>query len=302
MTQSNVHRYRSKPAGWLGLATNNLVVAADLAENDPRVTVLERLMATGEPAARLIEALAATEGTVAASCVVVDLVTGDVVTAFIARRGDQVVPIPDLGATIPVTTLSELDLIGDVGPAEDAEEITQDSSSIGYRHLFGETFMRSVEDAAVRDDPSPGDAIEDRTTVGVNVDAVRGARRASRKRAMVSPPAPIRFVELPSGSQEPLDRPIIFGRSPSAERAPADNIPRLIALTTPDQQLSRNHAQVAVEGETVVVTDLHSRNGTLVVLPGKPPQQLRAGHPTPVVVGTIIDLGDGAMLVIRDSS
>jgi hypothetical protein len=60
--------------------------------------------------------------------------------------------------------------------------------------------------------------------------------------------------------------------------------------------------QVAVEGGTVVVTDLHSRNGTMVQLPGKAPQQLRAGEPTPVTVGTVIDLGDGATLTVGEDS
>ena len=45
---------------------------------------------------------------------------------------------------------------------------------------------------------------------------------------------------------------------------------------TADQDISRTHARVALEGGTVVVTDLHSRNGTLVALPGKEPQKLRA--------------------------
>ena len=44
---------------------------------------------------------------------------------------------------------------------------------------------------------------------------------------------------------------------------------------------------------TVVITDLHSRNGTHVVAPGKPPVKLRSGEPTPVLTGTVVDLGGG---------
>ena len=52
---------------------------------------------------------------------------------------------------------------------------------------------------------------------------------------------------------------------------------------------------------TVVVTDLHSRNGTLIALPGKSPQKLRAGEPTSVIAGTVIDLGSGVTLGVAQA-
>ena len=55
-----------------------------------------------------------------------------------------------------------------------------------------------------------------------------------------------------------------------------------------------------VEGGTVVVTDLHSRNGTHVVLPGKSPQKLRQGEPTTVIVGTVVDLGGGVTFTVSE--
>jgi hypothetical protein len=59
--------------------------------------------------------------------------------------------------------------------------------------------------------------------------------------------------------------------------------------------------QFAIEGDTVVVTDLHSRNGTMIVLPGKSPQKLRAGEPTSVIPGTVVDLGSGVTLTVRQA-
>jgi pSer/pThr/pTyr-binding forkhead associated (FHA) protein len=76
-------------------------------------------------------------------------------------------------------------------------------------------------------------------------------------------------------------------------------LPRLVTIPG-DKDISRNHAQFAVEGGTVVVTDLHSRNGTQVIMPGKPPQQLRQGEPTAVIVGTVVDLGGGVTLTVRE--
>src|SRR5690606_29858142 len=113
---------------------------------------------------------------------------------------------------------------------------------------------------------------------------------------------PRHWLELSTGGREELEGAVIVGRAPSATRVSAGNIPRLVTMNTPNQDISRTHAQIALEGETVVVTDLHSSNGTFVIVPGRPPQKLRAGEPTPVVVGTVIDLGDGATLTVRADS
>jgi len=57
-----------------------------------------------------------------------------------------------------------------------------------------------------------------------------------------------------------------------------------------------------IEGDTVVVTDLNSRNGTSVVLPGKPPQLLRGDEPVAVIAGTLIDLGGGSVITLEQSA
>lgn len=173
----------------------------------------------------------------------------------------------------------------------------------GYDHLFGATVMRSVEGAAVRPDEGEGsdDPATDRTVVVADIAALRAQRRAERARANAQPPAPRFALHLADGRVEPLDQSIIVGRSPSASRVSGSAVPRLVTLTTPNNDISRSHAQIAVEGDTVVVTDLHSMNGTLVTLPGRNPQRLREGEPTTVVVGTIIDLGDGATLTVKDA-
>ena len=63
--------------------------------------------------------------------------------------------------------------------------------------------------------------------------------------------------------------------------------------------ISRNHVRISLEGGVIVVTDLHSRNGTDVTLPERPKQRLRGGEPTAVLPGTVVDLGDGITLTIR---
>ncbi|MFP7833945.1 FHA domain-containing protein [Marisediminicola sp. LYQ134] len=139
------------------------------------------------------------------------------------------------------------------------------------------------------------------TIMTSDIAALRGRRREA---AATGSPAvlaqPRVSVRLPDGSRESLTQPVLVGRAPSVSKVSGGSLPRLVSLGTGDQDISRNHAQVALEGDTIVVTDLHSRNGTFVVLPGKSPQKLRAGEPTPVIVGTIIDLGGGISLTVDE--
>jgi hypothetical protein len=103
-------------------------------------------------------------------------------------------------------------------------------------------------------------------------------------------------LQLPDGSTEPIDGMVVVGRAPSVSKMGGGRVPRLVTVDSAEHDISRNHVQLTVEGGTVVVTDLHSRNGTLIALPGKAPQKLRAGEPTSVIAGTVIDLGSGVTL------
>src|SRR5690606_35718162 len=101
------------------------------------------------------------------------------------------------------------------------------------------------------------------------------------------------------GRREPLSAPVLLGRSPNLARS-SGALPRLLTIGGDDPDISRTHARVAVEGGTVLVTDLGSRNGTSVVIPGRAPQRLREHEPTAVLAGTVIDLGGGVILTVRE--
>jgi len=100
-------------------------------------------------------------------------------------------------------------------------------------------------------------------------------------------------LRMPDGVLESIGHEVVLGRAPSVSQVSGVRLPRLVTIGAGDPDISRNHLRVALEGGTVVVTDLHSRNGTHVVAPGKPPVKLRAGEPTPVLAGTVLDLGGG---------
>ncbi|HEV7948589.1 MAG TPA: FHA domain-containing protein [Glaciihabitans sp.] len=210
----------------------------------------------------------------------------------------------------------------------------------GYGHLFGETVVRTIESAAVRppeddeeDEPQPAtesDRTDSGPTESASTDsdsdsdfdpAIAGPLSTSSPTLTADPaslgdlvaetpgssaePVVRNFtgglrLELSTGGSESLSQPIRVGRAPSVTQLSNGLVPRLITIPD-DKDISRNHVDVAVEGDTVVVTDLNSRNGTSVILPGKPPQTLRHGEPTAILVDTVIDLGGGVTLTVKDS-
>ena len=137
------------------------------------------------------------------------------------------------------------------------------------------------------------------TVASIDIRRLREARAArtatatspdGRHEASAAGPISIR---LPDGSLEPIGQEVVLGRAPSVSKVSGGRIPRLVTIGLGDPDISRSHVRLALEGDTVVVTDLHSRNGTHVAQPGKTPVKLRAGEPTPVLAGTVVDFGGG---------
>jgi hypothetical protein len=200
-----------------------------------------------------------------------------------------------------------------IDAAPPAAEPAADAPRDAYDYLFGDTMYRSVEDAAVRAEPpaeedavsaAPAPPAEEGDHDGSTVLAssiTRGGRtRRARGDAPPAPAAPAVVVVLPSGVREPLDQALVLGRSPSVAGVPGGQLPRLVTISGGDQDISRSHVRIALEGGTVVVTDLHSRNGTTIVAPSGESQKLRGGEPTPVIVGTVVDLGGGVELTVEE--
>ena len=199
----------------------------------------------------------------------------------------------------------------------------------GYDHLFEATVMRPVEDAAVRPDAptdesdlaadaddndhpaadgnADGDSHADDgdddgdhdgyTVFSGQLDDVKGRARPHPSEIAGPDAAPTFWIRMPDGTREPLATAVLVGRAPTA-RVSEGAMPRLVTLAG-DPDISRTHVKFSLEGDTVVVTDLHSRNGTSVVLPAKSPQLLRAGESTTVIAGTVVDLGGGTTMIVE---
>lgn len=95
-----------------------------------------------------------------------------------------------------------------------------------------------------------------------------------------------------------LAEPLVFGRRPSAPRVAQGQTPKLVTVASRHGEVSSTHVEVRQEGGAVVVTDLRSTNGTRVTIPGRVPVSLRQGESIVVLVGTIVDIGDGNRLEI----
>lgn len=100
-------------------------------------------------------------------------------------------------------------------------------------------------------------------------------------------------ARLSTGQVVPLDRIVIIGRRPRSTRASGDTMPRLVAVESPQQDISRSHLEIRPEGDSVVVIDLHTTNGSTLIRPGADPVRLHPGEHTLVLDGDVVDLGDG---------
>ena len=105
-------------------------------------------------------------------------------------------------------------------------------------------------------------------------------------------------LRVSDGSTAEVDRPVLIGRAPSGDRS-SSRSPRLMPVSSPNHDISRTHVEVAPADWQIVVTDLNSTNGTVLVRPGAVDrQQLAPGEPVPVQLGSVVELGDGVSVLI----
>lgn len=123
-----------------------------------------------------------------------------------------------------------------------------------------------------------------------------------------SPPVtarPVARLLLPDGETVDVDRSVLVGRAPEASRIVTEGEPRLVAVASPHQEVSSTHLEVrpgsGADHGCAVATDLGSTNGSVVVQPGLPPEDLRPGVTVQLVPGAVVDLGDGVSIEVIDA-
>ena len=75
-------------------------------------------------------------------------------------------------------------------------------------------------------------------------------------------------------------------------------------MPSPNQEISSTHIEVrpgsGADHGSAVVTDLGSTNGTVVVQPGLPPEELQPGTAVQLIPGAVIDLGDSVTIQVSN--
>ena len=119
----------------------------------------------------------------------------------------------------------------------------------------------------------------------------------------IQPAAIIRHYEVQIGESvlSALEVPVILGRRPRAARIIQDVSPRLIVVDSPQKLVSASHLSIRQLGSSLVVTDLHTTNGSMVTAPGSPARRMRQGESVVVTAGTQVDIGDGINLYILEA-
>jgi pSer/pThr/pTyr-binding forkhead associated (FHA) protein len=87
-----------------------------------------------------------------------------------------------------------------------------------------------------------------------------------------------------------LLRPVVLGRDPAPDPARPDAAP--IPVQDPARSVSKTHALVEIVDDRVMITDLHSTNGTRLLGTDGQARELEAGRPTEAPSGATVYLGE----------
>jgi len=137
-----------------------------------------------------------------------------------------------------------------------------------------------------------------RATSGAGVSGAVAPGTVGATGAAVSAASGEGWLELSTGDRVELDRPVVIGRRPRAVRV-TGALPHLVAVPSPQQDISRSHLEVRREGDATLVIDLDTTNGTVLHRAGTVPVRLHPNDPTILIEGDVIDLGDGVTATVR---
>lgn len=206
-------------------------------------------------------------------------------------------------------------------PAHSAEETRIGGDEDEFAHLFESTVLRGAEDAAVRIDPDAdeeaaesagGEVLGDHdgaTILGSQLSALLGGQRGGASdgahgstdgssASSGQRPTPGLELVFSTGQVVRVDQPVVIGRKPQADRVSGPQLPRLVTVTGPNDDISRSHLEIRPDGDVLLATDLGSTNGTVLV-DGSGSRPLAARVAQPVGAGMRLDLGDGVTIDVR---
>jgi len=112
-------------------------------------------------------------------------------------------------------------------------------------------------------------------------------------------PEPYGF-RLRDGSERRLDTAYVLGRHPKPlpGAVGAARSAQMLQVPSATSAVSATHLEIRQDGDAVVVTDVGSTNGTIVIPARGRRQRLRAGQSLSVRPGTRVDIGDGNIIEV----
>ncbi|THG33492.1 FHA domain-containing protein [Naasia lichenicola] len=175
------------------------------------------------------------------------------------------------------------DLDGEFGPGE----------TEAYDRAWSPSVMPGVSDYTPleRAEPAPVSDDEDRIeeTIVRGDPLLRSIADAPEENLAAA------TLVLSTGERLPITGTILIGRSPSILYAYGDE-PRLVTLDVGMTDISRNHLEVRLDGDQVLMRDMGSTNGTLLTRAGTPTVRLPSEAPIVGFPGDVFELG-GALTV-----
>ncbi|MDR1825363.1 MAG: FHA domain-containing protein [Bifidobacteriaceae bacterium] len=103
---------------------------------------------------------------------------------------------------------------------------------------------------------------------------------------------------ISTGELIELDRPAVIGRRPRSTKFGPGQVPQLITVPSPNQDISRSHLEIDLEDWSVLVKDMGTTNGTILKRPGQPDRRLHPGEQVLAQNGDTFDIGDGVLVTV----
>jgi hypothetical protein len=182
---------------------------------------------------------------------------------------------------------------GSASEEADAAEPVDDADSSDAADLGDAEDYPDTEDYA----PTEVASMENADTELMSAPIVRGPEPTA---VLSDAPAPASArIILSDGNQLDLVGTVRIGRAPAPAPGGADA--ELVTVASPNQDISRSHVQISGSDGKVLVTDLRSTNGTILVRPGTDMarERLAPGEAVPVPLGSLLELGDGVSVLVE---
>lgn len=182
----------------------------------------------------------------------------------------------------------------DGGAADDADDHLEQTEAIQQE----DTEAIALDDAVTGDEVPPAVEPVAVEPVVVQSPAVEPGPDADAADGGAAGNEPVALGELRAntGDSVLVRGQVVIGRAPAVERFDDDAV--ALRVPSPGHDISRTHALVLPDGDRLHVVDLHSTNGTILATGDGEPFELDPGVPTPLPIGSVIDLGDGITIEV----